>query len=275
MKRRSAGTYPTYAQASKRSKRSSTTNARGKKSVARARGGQVTSEMKYMDSNLAGSVIAQLGTSWANTRQDPATTVNLGSAAVANPLCLCAPIPGSALNNRIGRQIEVRKIKVHGFLNVQPNEGETLLDPNTKIRVLLVQDMQTNSSQMDGVDLLGPATANGSEQINCFQDPKNFGRFRVLKDKFFQISDLNMGVYSVTNAVPPNPNTLAFAQEGKIINFKFNVNFKQPVRVRFNAGVAGTVADIVDNSFHIIAGQVNATSNCAINYWSRVCYKDA
>lgn len=254
----------------KRTKRGPSTSA-----SAPARAKSVVPEMKYMDSNLAGSVITQLGNSWTGTRQDPATTVNLGSAAVATPLCLCAPIPGSALNNRIGRQIDVRKIKINGFLNVQPNEGETLLDPNTKIRILLVQDMQTNGTQMDGVDLLGPATSNGSEQINCFQDPKNFGRFRVLKDKVYQISDLNMGVYSITNAVPPNPNTLAFAQEGKIINFKMNVNFKVPVRVRFNAGTAGTVADIVDNSFHVIAGQVNATSNCAINYWSRVCYKDA
>jgi len=268
MKRSAAGTFPTYKQASKRLSRKV---AAGKKnflpkgSVARTRGGQVNSEMKYMDSTYGPTAITQITTDWTNTEVDPATTVNLGSAAVANPLNLCSPITGAALNNRIGRQIEVRKIKIHGTISVAPQSAQADADPVTKIRLILVQDMQTNAAQAQGEDLLGPATANGSTQINVFQDPKNFGRFRVLKDKMFQISDLNF-------AAIDGPSIF---QAGKVINWKMNVNFKQPIRVRFNATNGGTVNDIVDNSFHLFCGQLNSATAANLAYYARVCYKDA
>jgi len=270
MKRSAAGTYPSYKQASKRT-RSSKVSA-GKKnflpkgSVARTRGGQVNSEMKYMDSTFGPTAINAITTDWTGTEVDPATTINLGSAAVANPLNLCSPITGASLNNRIGRQIEVRKIKIHGSLSVAPQSAQADADPVTKIRLILVQDMQTNAAQAQGEDLMGPATANGSTQINAFQDPKNFGRFRVLKDKMFQISDLNFA------AIDTGPSIF---QAGKLISFKMNVNFKQPIRVRFNATNAGTVADVVDNSFHLFAAQLNSATACNLAYYCRVCYKDA
>jgi len=49
------------------------------------------------------------------------------------------------------------------------------------------------------------------------------------------------------------------------------------VKVQFNATNGGTVADIVDNSFHIIcASTLDVTSNQVplINYYSRVAYKE-
>lgn len=267
MKRSAAGTFPTYKQASKRTR---SKVAAGKKnflpkgSVARTRGGQVNSEMKYMDGYFGPTAIQAITTDWTNTEVNPAATINLGSAAVANPLNLCSPITGAALNNRIGRQIEVRKIKIHGTINVPPQAGQVDADPGTKIRLILVQDMQTNASAMQGEDLMGPSVPNGSAQINCFQDPKNFGRFRVLKDKMFQISDLNIGL-----------NAANVIQTSKVINWKMNVNFKQPIRVRFNATNGGTVTDLVDNSFHLLAAQVNSTYGATLAYYSRVCYKDA
>lgn len=268
MKRSAAGTFPTYKQASKRR---STKVAAGKKnflpkgSVARTRGGQVNSEMKYMDGYFGPTAITAITTDWTNTEVNPASTVNLGSAAVANPLNLCSPITGAALNNRIGRQIEVKKIKIHGHINVPPQTAQADADSGTKIRLILVQDMQTNGAAMQGEDLMGPSVPNGSTQVNCFQDPKNFGRFRVLKDKMYQVSDLNIGVLA-------GP---AVIQTGKVINFKMNVNFKQPVRVRFNATNGGTVADVVDNSFHLLAAQINSSYAATLAYYSRVCYKDA
>lgn len=269
MKRSAAGTYPTYAQASKRVStrrvKAGKKNFLPKGSVARTRGGQVNSEMKYMDSYKDSTAITAITTDWQNSEMDPTGTVNLGSATVGNPLCLCAPTVGAALNNRIGRQIEVRKIKIHGHIYVANQAVQGATDVPSKIRIVLYQDMQTNAAQSQGEDLLGPGQAAGQLTINCFQDPKNFGRFRVLKDKMYQISDLNM-------AGSPGGNDVV--QAGKIINWKMNVNFKTPVRVRFNATNVGTVADIVDNSFHIIAGQVNSSYGAQLTYYSRVCYKD-
>lgn len=269
MKRSAAGTFPTYAQASKRVNRkvkAGKKNFLPKGSVARTRGGQVNSEMKYMDSYKDATNIAAITTDWQNSEMDPTGTVNLGSATVGNPLNLCSPTVGAALNNRIGRQIEVRKIKIHGHIYVANQAVQGATDVPSKVRLILYQDMQTNAAQAQGEDLMGPGQAAGQLTINCFQDPKNFGRFRVLKDKMYQISDLNM-------AGSPGGNDVV--QAGKIINWKMNVNFKTPVRVRFNATNVGTVADIVDNSFHILAAQVNSSYGAQLTYYCRVCYKDA
>jgi len=52
------------------------------------------------------------------------------------------------------------------------------------------------------------------------------------------------------------------------------VNFKTPVKVQFNATNGGTVAVIVDNSFHIICGASNITYAPTISYYCRVAYKE-
>jgi len=211
------------------------------------------------------TAIPAITTSWAGTVAAPASTIDLGAAAVASPNTLVAPTTGAALNQRIGRQIEVHKIKIHGHINVNAQAAEAAVDAPTPIRLVLVQDMQTNAGAMVGTDLFGPTCPSGSVMINCFQDPKNFGRFRVLKDKRLQVSDLNVAALA-------GP---AIYDAGKVINFKMNVNFKQPVRIRFNATTTGTVTDVVDNSFHILAACVNTAYAPTLTYYCRVCYKDA
>jgi len=266
MKRASAGTYPSYKQASKRqtTKASGGRVRKGYSSTARTRGAAATGEMKYMDSELQLAAIGVCTTTWvAGTNADPTTTLNLGSAAVATPANLCSPTVGAALNQRIGRSILVHKIKVRGTIvcgsQTPANGGETA----SKVRILLVQDGQTNAGLMTGAQLLrdgGVATTT----INSFQNPDNFGRFRVLKDVSFVMQDPN----AYTDAVP------APAMNGIKRNFKFNVNFKKPVKVQFNATNGGTGADIVDNSFHIFAGTDAAALTPTLSYYCRVAYKE-
>lgn len=217
-----------------------------------------------MDSDAA-ITLAAVTTTWvAGTIVDPLTTINLGSAAVANPLCLCAPTVGAALNQRVGRKINVHKIKVHGTIAVAQQAGQATADSSTKIRIVLVQDMQTNAAQMTSAQLFNDATA-AATTINTFQNPNNFGRFRVLKDKMITLSNLNM---------TGNPSTPDVIQASLRRDFKFQVNFKQPVEVHFNATNGGTVLDIVDHSFHILCGAESISYAPVINYYSRVCYKD-
>lgn len=217
-----------------------------------------------MDSD-ASITLAAVTTTWvAGTLVDPLTTINLGSAAVANPLCLCAPTVGAALNQRVGRKITVRKIKVHGHIAIPAQAAQAAADSACKIRIVLVQDQQTNAGQMTSAQLFQDATA-AATTINTFQNPNNFGRFRVLKDKMLAISNLNMA---------GSPTAADIIQGSYRLNFKFNVNFRLPVEVHFNAVNGGTVLDIVDNSFHLLCGVDSVSYAPTINYYSRVCYKD-
>lgn len=250
--------YPTY-----RSTRA------GYGSVARARGAAVTGEMKYFDCELNAGAIPAVTTTWvATTMQDPGTTINLGDAPIATPLCLFAPKVSAALNGRIGRQVKMLKCKVNGFVNCAAQSAQNALDAPIKVRILLVQDMQTNAAQMTGAQLMRDAGA-AFTTINSFQNPDNFGRFRVLKDKTVTMQNPNMQSLSATNAT--------FEQNGLIRNFKMSYTFKNPVQVHFNATNGGTVADIVDHSLHIVVGSTFAGATSlgpTLNYYSRVSYKE-
>jgi len=263
MKRSSAGTYPSYKQAV--AKKQKTKTRKGYQSVARTRGAAVQGEMKYFDCDRSATALTAVTTTWpAGTAFDPGTTIDLGAAAVATPACLAAPTVGAALNQRVGRKITVRKIKVHGTVAVPAQAAQAGGDAASKIRLVLVQDCQTNAAQMTGAQLFRDAT-EAATTIQSFQNPNNFGRFRVLKDKIIQIGNLNLA---------GSPTTADVIQNGTKLNFKFAVNFKKPVEVHFNATNGGTVADIVDNSFHIIAGCDSTAVGPTLAYYSRVCYKD-
>jgi len=245
-------------------KRNAPQQRSGYGSVARARGAAVTGEMKYFDCESTLVAIPVVTTTWvATTMQDPETTINLGDAAVATPLCLCAPKVSAALNGRIGRSILVHKIKVRGHITTAAQAAQAGADPASYIRLMLVQDMQTNAAQMTGAQLLNDGSA-ADATINAFQNPNNFGRFRVLKDKTIVMGD------------PSGFNDAAGtgAVNGLVRPFKMSINFKNPVKVQFNATNGGTVADIVDNSFHIVAGANTISMAPTLSYYSRVSYKE-
>lgn len=238
----------------------------GYNAVSRTSGAAVIGEMKYFDCDNSGTALAACTTTWvAGTLIDPLTTINLGAAAVATPLCLFAPTVGAALNQRIGRKVKVLKIKVNLCLIVPQQAAQSTGDPGAIIRCMLVQDCQTNAAPMTSAQLMNDGTAATSTTCS-FQNPNNFGRFRVLKEKRFVLEDPNMaGEVAESNVI----------QAGLKRFFKLTMNFKQPVEVHFNATNGGTVADIVDHSFHIICGTDNITGyGQTLAYYSRVCYKE-
>jgi len=233
--------------------------------VARAQGAAVVGEMKYFDCERDADQIAACTTTWvAGTMQDPDTTINLGSAAVANPLCLFAPTVGAALNQRIGRKVKVLKIKLHGLIHFSVGTAQALPKNATSIRMMLVQDCQTNAAQMTGAQLMNDA-ASPSSTLMSFQNPNNFGRFKVLKEKRYILEDPN--IIGTTGAAD-----IAFG--GRKLNWKLTATFKTPCEVHFNATNGGTVADIVDNSFHMVCAADTVALIPLITYYSRVCYKE-
>lgn len=221
----------------------------GYTTVARTRGVYAAGEMKYFDTTH-GFTLDAVTTTWV-----------AGTFASPSPQnTLVAPTVGAAINQRIGRHINVLKIKIKGQFIVAP---QAAVDDPCTCRVLLVQDLQTNSSAMTGAQLLAD-TPSAATTINTFQNLDNFGRFRVLKDKMVVFSNPNISEDAGGN----------FQQSGMKKLFKMNIKFKKPVPIRFNATNGGTVADIVDNSFHLIIGCDNATMGPTCSYVARVCYKE-
>lgn len=228
------------------SRRPSKKTRRGYSSVARTRGGAVRGEMKYFDTSL--NQLVSASTTWTSTMVDP------------TPLTLVVPTVGAGVNQRIGKEIKVMSIKIRGSLTIANAEGAATGIPPNLIRLMLVRDKQTNATQMTGAQLMTPQSAN-TLAVLSFQNIDNFGRFEVLKDKTIVIEDPNL---VGTDTLHDN--------NGKIRYFKINHKFKFPISMRFNATNGGTVADIVDNSFHLVAN--NQYTGVSLNYVCRVCYKE-
>jgi len=217
--------------------------------------------MKYFDSELASTNITASSSSWAGTELDPDTV------PVASIDTLFAPTVGSAINQRVGREVKVHKIKVRGIVQVPIQGSVAAGDTPCNVRLILYQDMQTNAAQAQGEQLMrDPTTASALVVNTVFQSLDNFGRFRVLKDK-------NMA-FQNPNIANDTGSTGGIVQQGLIRTFKMNVKFRKPVSVRFNAVSGGTIADIVDNSFHIIGQCSSASLAPAVAYNCRVCYKE-
>lgn len=247
----------------KRKRRGST--RRGYSSVARSRGAAVTGEMKYFDCDRTSTAVTVVTTAWvAGTIVDPGTTINLGDAPVATPLCLFAPKVSAALNGRVGRKCMMKKVRVTGHIFVPVQAGVGTADNCAKIRILLVLDSQTNSAQMTSASLLGGGTAVETT-ISSMQNPDFFGRFRVLKEKTFVLQNPNL---------TGSPTAVDCVQNSLLYPFKLSFVFKGGMKVLFNATNGGTVADIIDNSLHIICGVQSTSLAPTIQYYSRVCYKD-
>ena len=220
--------------------------------VPRTRGVYAVGEHKYFDQNVVINPVPS-SISWASTMVDDATALTLFS-----------PAQGAAINERIGREVDIHKIRINGSFWVDKNNAATAsVDPEF-IRLALVVDTQTNAAQMSGADLFGGSTIG---YWNNFQNLNNFGRFRVLKDKLILIEDPNFGSSAVAGTDYIN---------GKAKQFKWTISFKKPLRVRFNGSGSATVASIVDNSLHLVANSsISGIGTVKLLYASRIVYTDA
>lgn len=215
-------------------------------------------ETKYYDA--AGSYVLSTGAAgnWTGTEIDPNTPSSL--------LTLFDPILGTDITNRIGRRVMVKGMKINLDVNVAALAGTNLggRDPAV-IRVIVYMDKQTNAAQSLGSQLMAPAALQGANAEQHFQSLANLGRFKVLWDQRFVIEDPNVGSTQAADTYDIN---------GIVVIRKMRLKFKRGIIVNFNATNGGTVADIVDNSFHIIACASSISMGPVLSYVVRTSYKD-
>ncbi len=242
------GGYRRYASAKKQQRMT-------KQVYARARGG----EMKYYDTELTVTSI-NASTDWTATEFNP-DVPNATST-------LCAPAVGSAINQRIGREIKVHRIKINYSISVDPQTTVTTGDHGCQVRLLVVQDTQTNAAQAQGeVIMQVPATANSRHPPLSFMSLVNLGRFNVLHDENIILQNPNSAALNAT----ANNNQAGLVHIGKIF-----LNFKTPISVRFNATntANGAIADVVDNSFCVYATANVIDLAPQLVYQARASYKE-
>lgn len=151
---------------------------------------------------------------------------------------------GADIADRDGREVLMRSIQINGVNNVTSGTG---LDQTH--RVLLVYDRQANAAAPTGAMILDTTAANVTL---CVRNLENRKRFTILMDKVFRLN--------------------ANDEPGGGVAWRFYRRLRHPVT--FNAGNAGTIADITTGSLYLIslgslAAGVTAGScvaNCRMRY---------
>lgn len=184
-------------------------------------GGFMGVELKYIDQTKTSTT---LGSSLALV--DPATNNHLTPIA-----------EGSDATNRDGRRCIVKSIFIHGQVHWQT--APTLNSPGA-VRLILIQDVQTNAAQMSPTDAFN--TVSGAQDIMAFRNLEKTTRFRVLKEVW-------VAPPAVVSASEGNGTTATAG--GAYVPFVMhipNLNMRQ-TWLDANA----TVGSVSDNSLHLIA----------------------
>ncbi len=226
--------------------------ARGRPGYRTAARASRPAETKYFDTFISARALPAT-TSWAGCETDPATFNTF-----------CVPVKGTSINERVGRTIEIHKVKIRGCIRCPPQIDATATDPGSICRLVLFVDHQTNAAHVQAETVMdGPSSANAVLCTMTFQNLDSMGRFHVLKDKYFALSPPTL-TYDGTN----------MEQTGTQRAFKMFHVFNPPLKVNFNATNGGSVADISDNSIHMIARCTSDGVAPTMDYEARCSYKD-
>lgn len=149
--------------------------------------------------------------------------------------------PGSGINQRIGRQVHLKSVELHCTAQATAGTGV-----DQAARIMVVYDSQTNATALTIAQVLETALHNQ------FYNLENRNRFQILMDRWFPL------------------NATGESGSMRTLNLRRKLNHM----VTFNAGIAGSVADIVTGSVYLITlGSVapgvtagSAPFRCRIRY---------
>jgi len=174
---------------------------------------------------------------------------------------LAAPVPGSDFTNRIGRKTLIKSVYIRGIVTAElaDQDGPVVGISGAQLgRMIIFADMQPNGAAPIVTDLL--TSANSTAQLNL----NNRDRFRIYCDKCFAIE-----AYAYSTTAGASVASLSNAYNVK----KFK---KLNLETIYNAGTAGTIADIQSGALYMltIGNRAAGTDDCTAALSTRVRFVD-
>lgn len=204
----------------------------------------IKQEPKYYDTSKAETALVAAG-NCAGLEMNPTN----GS------VCLTVPSVGDGPQNRDGKKIIVTQIEVKGLLRKKQETVDTAPDTGNFCWVAMILDTQTNGLELNSEDVF--TNTNGQAVYNYPMRNLNFGtRFRILKFKKFVMHSPSQ--YGASGSS---------WQGGMFRHFKMFKKLKLPVN--FNGGTTSDVANVMDNSIHLVAANSYGT-DVYISYNARI-----
>jgi len=155
--------------------------------------------------------------------------------------------------------VQLLSLRINFILNLPVKVNATQTIESVRTRIILYMDKQANGTQSQGEEVMATTL---SDPITAFTNPRNYGRFKIIKDKKLNFTD----IFSIYDGATVDTS-------GQVRSFSMSYKPKKPLYVNFS-GSSGTFADIVDNSFHIIAVTSMNDPQVFGRYACRGCYID-
>lgn len=179
---------------------------------------------------------------------DPASTA----------LCLNSVNQGDSFTDRDGRKIMLKSVHVVGTVSCAAQADQTALDEASNVYIALVLDTQTNGAQLNSEDVFSNPSGSATLAASPIRNMNRIDRYKVLKSERL-----------VFDRPPIQWDGTNIEQGGLVQNFEIYKKLSLPVSF---SGNGNGIADIVDNSLHVIAYCSNTGLVPTIQYNSRVVF---
>lgn len=204
-------------------------------------------ERKFYDTGLAATALTA-PTDASGGEFDPSATSMISTPAV-----------GDGEQNRDGKQIRCLFLQINGSVALGAQEG--VVDPigGTNVFVSVVLDTQSNAAQMNSEDCYKNTIASATLAANPQRNLLFGKRFRILKKALINLDPPSIA-YQGANS---------FTWQGIRRQFKWFIPLRG-LQINFNAGTTASIANVIDNSLHVIAYTNNVAGVPTISYNARL-----
>ncbi len=211
-------------------------------------GGFLGQELKFYDTKLVSGALTA-PTDASGGEHDPSATIVLNSVT-----------QGDGEQQRDGRKMTMKSIYLNGILQVPSQSGQSAADAGSQVFIALVLDTQTNGATIVSEQVFTNKGASAVLAASPMRNLEFVSRYKVLKIKKINLSNPN-----ITNDTGATGGVI---QNGLVRAWKM-YSMLGDLGVTFN-GTTETVANITDNSLHILAWCNNVGLAPTISYNARL-----
>lgn len=171
--------------------------------------------------------------------------------------CLSCPAEGDSEQQRDGKRFVIDSLIIKGYVRRDEDANEAVSDA-IKVFIAIVLDTQTNGAQMNSEDCFKSLGAAAGLNVCPTKNLLSGDRFRILKSQVYDLTPIGSGPAGA----------LAFNSVRR--EFDWYIPFKGGLRVSLkdgdaNSGKNADVANVVDNSLHVIAFSSSTVTKIAYN----------
>lgn len=207
-------------------------------------------EKKFLDTAIASTAISAVAA---------LTGGELDPAGVGCTGALSVPAQGDTEQSRDGKRIVIDSLILKGCVS-NPGTASSAVEVASKVFVAVILDTQTNGAQLNSEDVFKNLSAAALTNADPMKNLLFGKRFRILKSQTYDLTP--QGAFAAS---------ANYASNDVRRDFDWYIPFKGGLPVNLNAGTTADVANVIDNSLHVVA--FSTAAGCNMGYNARIRFQ--